>query len=93
MRCPSNAQIRNRAKDWMADKAEEYEEAKAEAFREFFMDESNGMTYEEMHYEWYDGLRDSFTFPDTEDWLTEQYEIMLGDCADQAYDEWRERNI
>ena len=93
MRCPSNAQIRNRAKEWMTDKAEEYEEARAEAFREFFTDESYGMTYDELDDEWFDGLRDSFTFPDEEDWLANEYESFIGDIADQCYEEYKDERI
>jgi hypothetical protein len=93
VRCPSNAQIRRGAKEWYEDHADDYWEAKAEAFREFLTEESSGMTYAEMDDEWYNGLLDSFTFPDQDEWLSNEYESFIGDMADQCYDSFRDEQM
>lgn len=38
-------------------------------------------------------FQDEFTFPEVGTWLADSYEGMLGDCADQAIEEDRERKL
>ncbi len=89
----SNARIRAGFKDWIENNYEEYETAKAEAFREFFENETEGMKYDEMTLEWYVGLRDSFTFKDIDDWANDAYNNYVGDAIDHAYEEMKDRQI
>jgi hypothetical protein len=81
----------------MTDKAEEYEEARAEAFndefREFIREIINSPQYKLITENDIQGFLDTFEFPDESDWLASQYESHLGECADQAYLEYKERDI
>jgi len=106
MRCPSNKQIRQNAKEWMADKAEEYEEAKAEAFRDELADfiieyisykERKCMGIEVNPYDFHDiteddlqGFLDSWTFPNEADWCADEYQNELETIGDIKYQEMKD---
>ena len=38
-------------------------------------------------------VEDDFTFKSRDEWVGDEYEGMLGDCADQAYGEYRDRQM
>ena len=102
MRCKHTAQG---AKDFYEEHIEDYQEARDEEFdkqfRDFFNDYlQKGTTHEERNHLLPDiteddiqGFLDSFTFPDEDDWIASEYEGMLGDCADQAYEEYKDRQM
>ena len=96
MRCKYTKQGANQYYDEHIDN---YEEARDEAFNEEFKDFifPGGVntnianliyTYDEIQ-----GFMDSFTFPDEGEWLADGYESELSDCIDQAYQEFKERDI
>ena len=79
------------ADEYYQEHIDEYEEAKAQSFMEFFKEDAKGYCVDELDINWYQGLLDSFTFPDESEWITSEYESMLGDCEDQAYEEYKDK--
>ena len=82
------------ANDFYDEHINNYEEARDYEFRQQFMQEFNiGAIPNDLTYDDIQGFLDSFTFPDEEEWLASEYESHLGECADQAYMAWKERDI
>ncbi len=90
MRCKYNKQD---AQSYYDEHIDDYYKARTEAFIKWFTENAEDMELSQLDVDWYQGLLDSFTFKDESDWLADGYESMLGDCADRAYDEWKERDI
>ncbi len=91
----------NRIKDRATEicESDAYQEARDEAFNEFFKDtiliqgvntnlEKLVVTEDDIQ-----GLIDSFTFQDEDEWCMEKSLSELDDINDQKYQEWKERDI
>ena len=91
MRCKYTKQGANQYYDEHID---DYYEAKANAFLQELMDLIGApVVNDDVDKDLLQGFLDSFTFKDEGEWLADGYESELGDCIDQAYQEFKERNI
>jgi hypothetical protein len=99
MRCRRS---RTGAKEFYEDHYDEYDEARAEQFaaefeefmQEYMIGNKEGVCeINEISEDDVQGFLDSFTFPDRDDWLADEYESMIDSCADQAYEEERDRRM
>ncbi len=96
------------AKEFYEANEENYQVAKEKEFQSFVAsqiealveDYLSGIEDEEIPqmYEFIDFAVDfrntkDFSFPEKGDWLGDEYESALGDCADRAYDEARDREM
>lgn len=91
---------RQGAKDYYCDNYDRYFEERAEAFKEFmegviqsYVDSANDENGNLSFVDLCDDTDTEFEFPDVDDWLSSEYEGMLGDCADQAYELYRDRQM
>ena len=79
-------QIKARAEEL----AEGYEEAKMEEFTNQLLDELDNMEFSELDSDFFQGLLDSFTFPDEWDWAFDAVQSELDDIGDQKYAQMRD---
>ena len=89
---------RKGAKDYYDDNVDRYYEERRQAFlqliidaAESYLDSVDGTECGPNVLDFCEDLEEEFEFPDEGDWLASEYECMLGDCADQKYEEYRER--
>ena len=79
--------------------ADEYQEARDEEFndqfKDFILPGGVNTNTEKMFYTEDDvqGFIDSFTFPDEEQWCTDEYESRRGSFEDAKYEEEKERRM
>ena len=71
----------------------EYDEAKADAFRQELNDEMKDMETEEMDIDFFQGFLDSFTFSDAWDWAYAEVDNELNAIGDAKYEQMRDERI
>ncbi len=97
MRCKHTKQGAN---DYYDEHIERYYEEKRDAWMRLVAGEAESY-YEQCESsetdpnmaDFSEGLEEDFEFPEEGDWLASEYEGMLGDCADQAYEEEKDRRM
>ena len=83
------------AKEYYEEHTDDYYVARNDAFVEFITEKAQA--YAECSdepldsIEFAESITEVFEFKTIEDWLTSEYEGMLGDCADQAYELHKDR--
>jgi hypothetical protein len=105
MRCKPSRQD---AKEFYSRHEDEYLERKEEEFKEFALDELEAFIEQYLENldeekvptltEFFEyvtefEIPDDFTFKEKGEWLGDEYESFLGDCADQAYEEMRDSRL
>ena len=94
MRCRASAKGAN---DYYDEHYDDYIPARDEEFKDQVLNEMESYLAnidEEStpsFADFFEIFQNEFTFPDVGEWLGSEYEGMLGDCADQAMEEARER--
>ncbi len=81
-------QIKARAEEFV--ESGEYEEEKAEAFKQELNDYLDSMTVEDMDIDFFQGFLDTFSFPDEDDWAYNKVQAELDDIGDQMYEQMRD---
>jgi len=83
------------AKEYYEDNEGRYYEERDEAFLQHIMDQVKSYLdgKENVSIDEFCEEVEDFDFPDIDKWLGDEYEGMLGDCADQAYEEYRDRQM
>ncbi len=89
--------------EYVEAKAEAFREYTKDLFKESlenYLDDNDGdgdvLDFADFLYDAindYDNTPDEFSFPDKEEWLASEYESMLDDYADQAYEEEKDRRL
>ncbi len=97
MRC---RHTRQGANDYYDDNVERYHEEKRAAWiqlvateAENYYDMCDSSDTEPNMADFSEELEEDFDFPEEGDWLASEYEGMLGDCADQKYEEEKDRRM
>jgi hypothetical protein len=90
MKCPSGKRA---AEKFYEDHIDEYDKARDDAFNEEFRDYLKDIKFDKnviVTVEDIEGFVESFSFPDESEWITNEFESFVGECADRAYDEWKD---
>jgi hypothetical protein len=72
------------------DYVDEYEDAKMNEFQVQLCECLENMEVSEADTDWFQGFRDSFSFPGIADWCYDQYQSDLDTAADIAYEQMKE---
>lgn len=85
------------ANDYYDDNIDRYYEEREEAFVEFLANQAREYLDQKEDQdvsvsEFTEGVEE-FEFPDASDWLSSEYEGAIDACADQAYEEERDRRM
>lgn len=84
-------------KEYYSDNEDRYYEERKEAFLEFIKDLAEEYADNEdlrlNSIDFAESIEEEFHFPTIDEWMSLEYEGMLGDCADAAYELKRDREM
>jgi hypothetical protein len=82
---------RREAEEFYDDHIDDYYDARDFEFDQQFKEFMQDFKRERITEEDIEGFVEAFSFPDEDEWIANELESFIGECADRAYEDFKER--